>query len=318
MAGEEVIVVGAGLAGLSLAKELGGATVVEARSRPGGFFAEDSLPVEGVAGKQLVERFLEEVKPLTGLTAFKVQRGGVWVVGEEGARLLKGTVVGATGFRERTAVELGVYGHRPAGVWYLTAAWDLASRGYSLGDRVLVYGLNHFSLSLVEKLRRTSEKIYLVFSEPSLIHPPERAVELGAEPVRGRVKRVEGWERVETVKTSSGELRVDALVLAVPAAWNSLGFEALAGNAAMVVEHPLKVVELSKIVAQALRAGGDCAEIESNVPVYPRRVPWSVGRAMVYVPRGARVRVDDRVLEAEEPYPVIELPRSRRVRVEVL
>ncbi|MEM2597120.1 MAG: hypothetical protein QXT50_00465 [Thermofilum sp.] len=318
MASEEVIVVGAGLAGLSLARELGEAIVIEARSRPGGFFAEDTLPVEGVTGKQLVESFLGAVKPLTELTAFKVRRDGVWVVGVEGARLLRGAVVGATGFREKTAVELGVYGHRPAGVWYLTAAWELAARGYSLGDRVLVYGLNHFSLSLVEKLRRASEKVYVVFSEPSLVHPPDKAVELGAEPLRGRVKRVEGAERVESVKTSAGELRVDALILAVPAAWNPLGFEALAGNAAMVVEHPLKVVELSRIVARALRAGGDFVEIDSSVPVYPRRVPWSVGCAMVAAPRGARIRVDGKVVEVEEPYPVVELPKAGRVRLEVL
>lgn len=318
MVGEEVIVVGAGLAGLSLARELGKAVVVEARRIPGGFFAEDNLPVDSTTGRQLTQRLLDVVKPLTGLTAFKVGREGVWVVGEEGARLLRGVVVGATGFREKTAVELGVYGYRPAGVWYLTAAWELVSMGYSLGDRVLVYGLNHFSLSLVEKLRKLSEKIYVVFNEPSLVHPPERAAELGAEPLKGSVKRVEGRERVEVVKTSSGELKVDALVFAVPAAWNSLGFEILAGNAAMVVEHPLKVVELSKIVAETLRAGGETTEVESNVPVYPRRVPWSVGRVMVAAPRGAEIKVGDRTTEAEEPYPVVELPSAIKVRVEVL
>lgn len=318
MAGEEVIVVGAGLAGLSLAKELGKAIVVEARGKPGGFFAEDDLPVGGVTGRHLVAKLLEVVKPLAGLAAFRVEREGVWVVGEEGARLLRGAVVGATGFRERTAVELGVYGYRPAGVWYLTAAWDLAAQGYSLGDRVLVYGFNHFSLSLVEKLRRTAERIYVVHSEPSLVHSPDEVAELGAEALRGFVKRVEGRERVEAVKTSSGELRVDALVLAVPAPWNPLGFDVLAGNAAMIVEHPLKVVELSSIVAESLRGGDEFTEVSSNAPVYPRRVPSSVGRVMVAAPKGARIKVGDRVVEAEEPYPVVELPRVKSVRVEVL
>ncbi|MEZ0345813.1 MAG: hypothetical protein ABWK01_04620 [Infirmifilum sp.] len=318
MAGQEVVVVGGGLSGLSLAAELGNAIVVETRDNVGGFFANDELPVNGVAGRQLVQSLASKVKALTRLTAFQVEQGGVWVVGEEGAKLLRGLVVGATGFREKTAVELGITGYRPAGMWYLTAAWDLVNMGYSLGSSVLVYGLNHFSLALVQKLRGKADRVYIAYDEPSLVHAPEVAVEMGAEVLKGRVKRIEGLSRVERVKGVFGELRVDSLVLAVPAPWNPLGSEMLAGNAAIVIEDPSRVVELSRIIAQSLRAGGEAAEVLSSAPVYPRRVPWSVGRTMVAAPRGARIRIGDRVVEAEEPYPVVEVPRERKVRIEVV
>lgn len=315
---EKVVVVGSGLSGLALADSLRGVEVevYEVRREPGGFFARDDYPVDGVRGSELVSRFLAGRKVRTGVAAFKLDEGGAWFLGEEGAFRAEGRVVLATGFRERTAVELGVYGCRPAGVFPLTAAWDFANMGYSVGDRVLIYGFNHYTLSLASRLVKVCDKVVILYREPSLVHSVDEALRLGVEVERGRVRRVEGRDRVELVKTDSSELRVDALVLGELAPWNPLGGRLLAGNAFMVIESPLKLVESSRLLAELLEAGGELRRVEGGVPAFPGYVSEKHRRVMLGVGRGARVRLGDRVVTTEEPYQVVELPPGKP-RVEV-
>lgn len=323
MAGKEegvrALVIGGGLAGLSFAAYFENSVVLEARSSLGGFFANDDLKVGNYTGRELVEKFSNLRRARTREAVFEVDESGAWSVGESGATHHSGVPVLATGFREKTTVELGVYGFRPAGVFPLTAAWDFTLMGYPVGRVVAVYGLNHYSLALVAKLSKLAEKVVVVYDdEGSLVHEPGEAVELGAELLKGRISYVEGRDRLERVKTSAGELGVDTLVLAKLAPFRLLGARLAVGNAAMIIEDPWKVVESSRILAEQLEEPGEEGVVEGDVPVTPRFFSLRHPYVILGVPAHVKVEVGGRVITAEEPYPVVELPAEKRVRVRVV
>jgi len=322
LAGEKemrrALVVGGGLAGMAFAATYGDAVVFEARKQLGGFFASDELKVGEHSGRELVERLAGRVRALLGETVFEAEGNGVWSVGVNGAEFHEGLPVLATGFREKTPVELGVYGFRPAGVFPLTAAWDLVNAGYSIGERVVVYGFNHYSLSLISKIHEVCEKVAVVYDEESYVHKPEEAGDYGAELVKGRVLYVEGRQRVERLRTSAGYVEADTLVLAKLAPLRLLEAELAVGNAGMVIEDPAKVAESARLLALTLTEGGELGRVHGEVPVVPSVFSMKHPYVMVGVPSGAKLEVAGRVLSAEEPYPVVELPPERKVVIRVV
>lgn len=279
----------------------------------GGFFLRDEYPVNGVRGCELVREFMG-VEVIRG-TVFEADEGGAWVLSEEGAMFVEGKVIGANGFRERTLVELGIFGSRPAGIFPLYSAWELTNRGYRIGERVVIYGFNHYSLSLASKLRA---EVTFIPGSGSLVHEEAEALDRGFGLIRGRVKRVEGKGRLEVLRTSEGDLKADTLVLAELSPWNPLNLDRTVGNAAMIVEDPSKLVEGARLLAESILSGGRRVRVISSAPHFPAEVSEEVGRVMVGVGRGTELRVEGRRVIAEEPYPVVEIPRGERVRIEVV
>lgn len=272
----------------------------------------------GVKGKDLVSYFLERVRVKCCTTAFRYNGGGVWITNKESTRKFFGIVVGANGFREKTLLELGIYGSRPSGVFYLYSAWELINRGYSIGDRVVIYGFNHYSIALASKLSKICEKIVVVYSNASLIHSEEELLKLGVEVVKGKIIKVLGKERVSSVKVDGKEIDVDTLVIAELSPWNPLEVEYVVGNAAMIIEDPRKIIEACRIVAESLLEGDGFIEVLSNVQLIPQKVSKKVRRIMLGVREGTRLRVDGEKITVEESYPIIEIPLKERVVVEAL
>lgn len=307
---DSYLIVGAGLSGLATAKFLGG-SVVE-RGEIGGFFLRDDYPVNGIKGSSLIGNFMD-VKIARG-TAFEADEEGVWILSEEGSRFLKGTVIGANGFREKTLLELGIFGFRPAGIFPLYATWELVNRGYQLGEKVVIYGFNHYSLSLATKLRAD---VSFIRGSGSLVHDEGEALNRGFNFVKSRVKRVEGKGRLEALKTDEGYIKADTLILAELSPWNPLNLKYLVGNAAMIIEDPSKIVEAAKIFSESMPSDR-LTEVISDVPCFPRRVAMDLGKVMVGVGRGACLRVDGKDVVVDEPYPILEIPKRDKVRVEVV
>ncbi|MEM0036881.1 MAG: hypothetical protein QXU23_06170 [Candidatus Korarchaeum sp.] len=305
------MIVGAGLSGLAAAKFLRG--VLVERGEVGGFFLRDEYPVNGVRGCDLVREFMES-NVIKG-TVFEADEGGAWVLSEEGSRYLRGTVIGANGFRERTLLELGVFGSRPSGVFPLYSAWELVNRGYRIGERVVIYGFNHYSLSLASKLKA---EVTFILGSGSIAHEEAEALDRGFGVMRGALKRIEGKGRLEALRTSEGDLKADALVLAELSPWNPLNLSYTVGNAAMITEDPSKVVEGAKLLASSILSGGRRVEVISDAPHFPREVSEEVGRVIVGVKRGTKLRVGGVEMIAEESYPLIEIPKGDRIRIEVM
>ncbi|MEM3739970.1 MAG: hypothetical protein QXP84_04155, partial [Candidatus Korarchaeum sp.] len=100
--------------------------------------------------------------------------------------------------------------------------------------------------------------------------------------------------------------------------WNPLNLSYTVGNAAMITEDPSKVVEGAKLLASSILSGGRRVEVISDAPHFPREVSEEVGRVIVGVKRGTKLRVGGVEVIAEEPYPLIEIPKGDRIRIEVM
>ncbi len=311
----KLLIIGGGLAGLSLASYHEQSIVFETRSRPGGFFLYDDLPVSRSRGKDLVSGFLSKAKVVTERMVYRVEENGVWTLGETGTEFHKGMPVLASGFREKTTLELGIYGYRPAGVFTLSSAWDFTNSGFLIGERILVYGFNHFSLSLVSKLSMLAEKIIVIYDEESFIYKPDTLREFGVEAVKGKVLYIEGKSRVEKVKTTAGEFAVDTLILACLTPLNMFTTRFATGNAAMIIEDPLKVVESSNLVAHAILEPGESGRIESNIPVVPQTFKLRHPYVMLGLREGFKAEINGRTITVDEPYPVVEIPAEKVVRI---
>ncbi|MCS7102676.1 MAG: hypothetical protein NZ992_02190 [Candidatus Korarchaeum sp.] len=269
--------------------------------------------MNGVKGRDLVREFIE-VDLIRG-AVFEADESGAWVLSEEGSKLLKGIVLGANGFRERTLPELGVFGLRPSGVFPLYSAWELVNRGYRIGEKVVIYGFNHYSLSLASKLKA---EVTFIAGSGSIVHDEVEALDKGFGVLKARLKRVEGRGRLECLKTDRGDLKADTLVLAELSPWNPLGLSYTVGNAAMVTEDPSKIVEGARLLASSILSGGRRIEVISETPCFPQEVAEEVGRVIVSVRRGTKLWVGSVEMVVGEPYPIIEVPKGDRVRIEVL
>jgi len=291
--------------------------IVEKDREVGGFYKYDEYPVNNVRGRDLISQFaIDDI--MCNVAAFGYDKDGVWVASREGSRKIPGTVIAANGFREKTALELGIYGFRPSGVFYLYSAWELINKGYSIGDKVIIYGFNHYSISLASKLSKTCEKVVVTYTSGSLIHSLEENADMGVEVLKGRVTKILGSERVSSVMIDGRELKADTLILAELSPWNQLGVENIVGNAAMILEDPMKIVEASRIIAESLIEGGDPIEVLCDVPHIPRKVSKRVPRIILGVGVGVKLRVNGERIVVDEPYPIVELPSNSRVTIEVL
>jgi hypothetical protein len=158
--------------------------IVEKDREVGGFYKYDEYPVNNVRGRDLISRFAIGDNIMCNVAAFSYDKDEVWVAGRKGSRKIHGTIIAANGFREKTLLELGIYGFRPSGVLYLYSAWELINKGYSIGDKVVIYGFNHYSISLASKLSKTCERVVITYTSGSLIHSLGEVTDMGGRGFR--------------------------------------------------------------------------------------------------------------------------------------
>ncbi|MDX6553316.1 MAG: hypothetical protein QOH74_1804 [Gaiellales bacterium] len=208
---ERVIIVGAGITGLSCAAALAGdADVV----------VLDRIPVAGgVHGweqpetERLVETCGAELR--LGVTATRWDGLELLATGQDGPlRLDAAALVIATGTRPLGRAELGIMGGRPAGILPAPAACHLAENGLIAGRRPAVVGGGDWARRAVAELLHAWASAVTVLAPDGLrltMPADERVImRAGARPVS-----VEGSPRVQRVTLQTGEVvDCDGLVLA--------------------------------------------------------------------------------------------------------
>ncbi|HYW29380.1 MAG TPA: FAD-dependent oxidoreductase [Gaiellales bacterium] len=211
----EVVIVGAGITGLTCAAELrghAGVTVVERVPVTGGVHgweATETREQTAASGARL----------LLGATAVRWDGERLLAMDQDGAHLLPASVlVIATGTRPLGRAELGIAGPRPAGIVAATVAVHLAENGLLVGRRPLVMGGGDWAHRAAnELLEAGAERVTMACPDGVLAGYAEQGEDLdhlrkihGARPVR-----VGGQPRVQYVELSNGDVQAcDALVLA--------------------------------------------------------------------------------------------------------
>lgn len=225
MSGPAVLVVGAGPAGLSAARELarsgiGPVLVAERESSAGGvprhcdhsgFGLQDlRRPLSGPAYARLLTRRAEAVgaRILLSTTVADVRDdGAVTLVGPDGVRTVRpGGVLLATGARERPRTARLVPGDRPAGVFTTgqLQQWVVV-RGLPVGRRAVVVGAEHVAYSAVLTLRHAGVTTVAMVTElprHQTLAPFAAATRVGlGVPLRtsSRVVCLHGHGRLEAV-----------------------------------------------------------------------------------------------------------------------
>lgn len=245
---DQVVVVGAGITGLSCAAALGErATVVDRIPVPGGVHGWDRPETAALAGRCATL--------LLGATAIRWDGEHLLVVGPAGVEHLRAAaLVVASGARPRGRAELGIAGDRPAGVVPATVACHLAENGLPVGRRPLILGGGDWAARAAHELLAAGATDVRVLAPDGLL----RAMPHGAAVSEGAtVAAVRGRRRLERVELSDGgELACDALVLAhgLVAARNVDG--AVLDGTNVVFAQPL---EDPATVAGAEDAGRACA-----------------------------------------------------------
>ncbi len=212
MAEPAVVVVGAGITGLSCAAELrdyAAVTVVDRVPVPGGVHgweAPETRELAAAAGVRL----------LLGATAVRWDGERLLVIWQDGAELLPASaLVIATGTRPLGRAELGIAGPRPAGVAAATVAVHLAENGLLVGRRPLIAGGGDWALRAAEELLHAGAESVTVAAPDGVLVPGlagggRLRLMAGARPVA-----LGGGARVEHVVLAGGErVDCDALVLA--------------------------------------------------------------------------------------------------------
>jgi len=305
------VVVGAGLSGLSLARELLDrgfqVRVLELRRRVGGISIVDSS-VRGLLDKLSdtpVE--LEKAVVRIGGRTLAVSRSGVEEVVDG---------VTATGPRVPSPAELGILGDRPSGIYPFHVALDLLVEGLRIGRRVAVYGLNRYSVLLARKLLEEGvREAYIVAPRRGLVEAPG-----DIKVVEGRIRRVKGSGRLEEVLVGDTVLEVDALVIALFRTWNPFpGFEEV-GHAAVEVYDPQAVVETARLLAENISCESSEAlkvKVEGEVQVFPRVVRRCLKKILVARPGGGRVIVNGVSVDLGAGYAVVDLGGASSIEISV-
>ncbi|MDM7274509.1 MAG: NAD(P)-binding protein, partial [Thermoprotei archaeon] len=295
-------VIGAGLAGLSLARELldrgFNVKVVETRDRVGGISILDP-EVSKLIGKLCSEvnvRLQSTAVKLGGLTVIVSSRGVERVVG--GAS--------ATGFRVANPTELGIFGDRPAGVYPFHAALDLLVAGLSPGRVIAVYGANRYSILMAEKLAEYGRRVYVIDPGLTPTQPPR-----GLEVVKGRVRRLKGPMRLSEIKLDRASLEADTLIIAVFKPWNPFPELPPVGHSTLEVYNPKALVEAGRLLAVNLSCGEHAYRrviVEGGVQAFPETLTPCLRELLVAKVGGGEVKVNGESYRIEGDYAVIKVP----------
>ncbi len=306
-----IIVAGAGLSGLALARELLDrgfqVRVLELRSRTGGISIIDGDARSLLDKLSDVPVEVEKAVVRVGGRTLAVSRSGV----EEVVRGIT-----ATGSRIPSPAELGILGDRPSGVFPFHVALDLIMEGLSIGKKIAIYGYNRYSVLLAEKLLEAgARKTYIIAPERTPTRTPDHI-----EVLEGRVRRVRGAARIESIQVGDRVLEVDALVIAVFKTWNPFPNFDVVGHAAIEVYEPQALVETARLLAENIACGPDeeiKVMVDGDVQVFPRVVRRCLKRILIARPRGGRVRVNGVLVDLSTGYSVVNVGGSGSVRISV-
>ena len=303
--GGKVVVVGAGLSGLALARELldrgFDVEVVEHRDRVGGVSIIDPEAM------RIIDKVARDIKVRLRTTA--LMKGGSVVASSRDRLEVIDDGFAATGYRVSTLVELGIFGCRPAGIYPFHAALDLVLNDLSPGMHVAFYGLNRYSLLLSRMLLYRSRRIVIIDPKTDRLGDID-----GVEVIRARIRSVHGAHRLSRVETSRGTLRVDTLIISMFRPWNPLAKLQPVGHAAIETYDPADLVEMARLYAENLSCNGDRVELYidrglGNIRVFPRGLRSCVGRIMIYGGKGRRIRVNGRAIVLDRDIVFIDIPK---------
>lgn len=154
-----VIVVGAGIAGLTVARELAGAhaaTIIDRLPAVGGVLGYENPKVSAAAEAGR----LAGVTMLLGTTALRWQGGRLLIAGPGGIEWLAADqLVIAAGARPAVAAELRLAGPRLAGVYPAPLAIHLAEAGVGFGRRACVIGAGDWARRVAEVLEHRGTEV---------------------------------------------------------------------------------------------------------------------------------------------------------------
>jgi NADPH-dependent 2,4-dienoyl-CoA reductase/sulfur reductase-like enzyme len=170
----DVIIVGAGLAGLSIAQQLGKnlrVMLIDRVPATGGILGYD-CPIIRDTERLCVTAGVEF---LLGTTALRWDGSRLLVAGPQGIRWLEARhLVYAGGGRPSTQAELGIAGSRLAGVMPATVAAHLLEIGVRLGNHIVIVGSGDWATHVIEELKHQQTRISVVVLEgesmPSFVY----------------------------------------------------------------------------------------------------------------------------------------------------
>ncbi|AFA40036.1 hypothetical protein Pogu_2009 [Pyrobaculum oguniense TE7] len=272
------IIVGAGLAGLYLAEKLHDrgheVVVLERLERPGGvWILHGEFEIKEYPWVRL------------GVTALAIQDNCVYT---DVGRFCGDYVVEATGFREKTLAELGIFGSRPSGVYPLWAAMRIVEFGWRPGRRVAIYGCNRWAQGLAKKLADVGVETEVFGPSPWC---EKRVV----------VRELKGSERLAGVVTDAGTYNVDTLIVAEVVSHSWLGGRYRVGNSAIVIdeiEYAKKAVDL---FIKSLEEGGFLVRA-AGLEAFP---PVTTGEVVVKLPAPGVIDICGVETAVNEQYAVV-------------
>ena len=333
MVGEEILVIGGGLAGISTAYYLSkdyDIFLIESNSYFGGYFIEDSYKGIGWSGKELVNKYLSyldkgNVKKSVLSTGTKLS-DSVYILKPREIFSWNKLTIAATGFRCKTSAELEIYGNRPAGVYCVNTVMEMLRDGYIPGEKPIIYGLNRYTISLANKLLDIPDIKSLNVVSGDSHYAPANFLEFmrnnDIDYIEGRINWLDSHSRVSKVKLDNGrEIKGDSLIIGMLTPFNYLNLNYSVGNASMVIMNPLKIIELSRIFAENIidiLNGGEVIKLPENLLISPSNVSRNFRKVMIGYPKGTEIMINDKTIVLKEDYKIIKLPDSDKIVVKVI
>jgi len=329
MDGKEILVIGSGLSGLSIALELSkeyDVEVIETKDYIGGFYINDKLKIFGESGEEIIKRYIQRlndnnVKLSTYNSGLNI-KDKLYIIGIDRFEEWNGVAIGATGFRCLTPSELNIYGYRPAGIYCVNTVLDIIRDGYIPGEKIIIYGLNRYVITLLDRLRKIKSIKNIIVVSPELKDFHDILLDWDITFYKDKILWINGRDRVESVKLSNNKIiNGDTLILGYVTPFNYLNLDFNVGNSAIIIENPYKIIELSKITYRNIHDilnGSDMIKINSEAFISPKIVSRDFRKIMAGYPEDTVLDINGREIIIREEYEVIEIPDEDKIYIKVV
>jgi len=172
----DLLVVGAGVSGLTVAGEVGrraSVTIIDRLPSVGGVLGYEH-PVIRELQHEVSDR---QVEQLLGTTALRWVGNRLLVAGPRGIEwIAAASLAFCGGSRPSTAAELGVGGDRPAGVYSAPVAIHLMEAGARLGNAVVMVGSSDWSARAADHLARQRADVVAVLETGETPRPGTKRI----------------------------------------------------------------------------------------------------------------------------------------------